>query len=69
MPPSSPSAHPLPAGPAPAPAAVQTLDQLEAHAIRAAYQRHAGHRRAMASELGIAKSSLLRKLTALGLRG
>jgi transcriptional regulator with PAS, ATPase and Fis domain len=31
--------------------------------------RHGGNRRAVANELGIARSSLLRKLDALGLRG
>jgi transcriptional regulator with PAS, ATPase and Fis domain len=52
----------------PAPSAAQTLGELEEQAIRTAYARHAGRRRAMAAELGIAKSSLLRKLSALGLR-
>ncbi|HWE22576.1 MAG TPA: sigma-54 dependent transcriptional regulator [Myxococcales bacterium] len=46
----------------------KTLDHLEAVAIRAAWQRHAGRRGAIARELGIARSSLLRKLDALGLR-
>ncbi len=51
-----------------APSAVVTLGELEEQAIRTAYARHAGRRRAMAAELGIAKSSLLRKLSALGMR-
>ena len=46
----------------------RTLYDVEAAAIRASYQRHRGVRRAMVRELGIAKSSLLRKLDALGLR-
>ena len=46
----------------------KTLDHLEAVAIRAAWERHAGRRGAIARELGIARSSLLRKLDALGLR-
>jgi transcriptional regulator with PAS, ATPase and Fis domain len=37
-------------------------------AIRAALERHGGNRRAVSQELGIARSSLLRKLDALGLR-
>ena len=48
---------------------IRSLDEMEAQAIRASYARHNGRRRAMAQELGIAKSSLLRKLNALGLRG
>jgi len=55
--------------PCAAPEEIRTLEELEAEAIRAAHLRHHGHRRAMAEELGIAKSSLLRKLGALGLRG
>jgi len=46
----------------------RTLAQLEALAIRSAWERHRGHRVAMARELGIARSSLLRKLDELGLR-
>jgi DNA-binding NtrC family response regulator len=46
----------------------RTLEELEQLAIRAAFERHGGVRRAMSKELGIAKSSLLRKLSALGLR-
>ena len=46
----------------------RTLDEVEAAAIRSSYQRNGGVRRAMVDELGIAKSSLLRKLLALGLR-
>ena len=46
----------------------KTLDHLEDVAIRAAWERHAGRRGAIARELGIARSSLLRKLDALGLR-
>ena len=47
----------------------RTLEELETEAIRASYARHGGVRKAMVQELGIAKSSLLRKLSALGLRG
>ena len=46
----------------------KTLGELEELAIRSALLRHGGNRRAMADELGIARSSLLRKLDALGLR-
>jgi DNA-binding NtrC family response regulator len=46
----------------------KTLDHLETVAIRAAWERHGGRRGAIARELGIARSSLLRKLDALGLR-
>jgi DNA-binding NtrC family response regulator len=46
----------------------RTLDELEQLAIRASFERNNGVRRAMSKELGIAKSSLLRKLSALGLR-
>ena len=46
----------------------RTLAQLEALAIRSAWERHRGHRVAIARELGIARSSLLRKLDELGLR-
>jgi len=45
-----------------------TLEQLEAMAVRAAWERHGGKRGAIARELGIARSSLLRKLDELGLR-
>jgi DNA-binding NtrC family response regulator len=47
----------------------RTLEQLEAMAIRASFERHRGNRRAMMKELGVSKSSLLRKLDLLGLRG
>jgi DNA-binding NtrC family response regulator len=47
----------------------KTLGELEELAVRAALARHGGNRRATAAELGIARSSLLRKLDALGLRG
>ena len=46
----------------------KTLGELEEIAIRSALQRHGGNRRAVCEELGIARSSLLRKLDALGLR-
>jgi DNA-binding NtrC family response regulator len=46
----------------------RTLEQIEALAIRSAWERHGGRRGAMARELGIARSSLLRKLDELGLR-
>jgi DNA-binding NtrC family response regulator len=46
----------------------RTLDELESIAIRAAWHRHGGARRSICAELGIARSSLLRKLSALGLR-
>jgi DNA-binding NtrC family response regulator len=46
----------------------RTLEELETMAIRAAFERHNGVRRAMSKDLGIAKSSLLRKLAKLGLR-
>jgi DNA-binding NtrC family response regulator len=46
----------------------QTLAALEESAIRAAHERHGGNRRGMAAELGIARSSLIRKLDLLGLR-
>jgi len=46
----------------------RTLQQIEALAIRSAWERHHGQRGAMARELGIARSSLLRKLDELGLR-
>jgi DNA-binding NtrC family response regulator len=45
-----------------------TLDQLEALAIRSSLARNGGNRRAVSAELGIARSSLLRKLDLLGLR-
>ena len=47
----------------------RTLEQIEGLAIRACYHRHGGNRRAMMKELGLSKSSLLRKLDSLGLRG
>jgi len=46
----------------------RTLEELEAIAIRAAFDRHRGHRRAIIAELGISRSNLLRKLDQLGLR-
>jgi DNA-binding NtrC family response regulator len=47
----------------------RTLLQLEEMAIRSSLLRHGGNRRAVSKELGIARSSLLRKLDLLGLRG
>ena len=47
----------------------RTLDELEEIAIRSALARHGGNRRAISEELGIARSSLLRKLDSLRLRG
>jgi DNA-binding NtrC family response regulator len=46
----------------------RSLGELEEMAIRSAMARHGGNRRAVSQELGIARSSLLRKLDALGLR-
>ena len=46
----------------------KTLGELEELAIRSSWKRHAGNRRAVSIELGIARSSLLRKLDVLGLR-
>lgn len=46
----------------------RTLEQLESTAIRAAFERHRGNRRAISRELGLARSSLIRKLDLLGLR-
>jgi len=46
----------------------RTLGELEELAIRSSLSRHGGNRRAVSEELGIARSSLLRKLDALGLR-
>jgi DNA-binding NtrC family response regulator len=46
----------------------RSLGELEELAIRSAMARHGGNRRAVSQELGIARSSLLRKLDALGLR-
>jgi DNA-binding NtrC family response regulator len=46
----------------------RTLGELEELAIRSAHARHGGNRRAISRELGIARSSLLRKLDRLGLR-
>jgi DNA-binding NtrC family response regulator len=61
------------AGAAPSDSSVElrgrTLYELEELAIRAALARHGGNRRAVSAELGIARSSLLRKLDALRLRG
>ncbi|HTO96286.1 MAG TPA: sigma 54-interacting transcriptional regulator [Myxococcales bacterium] len=46
----------------------RTLGELEEIAIRSAFVRHGGNRRAVSAELGIARSSLLRKLDLLRLR-
>ena len=46
----------------------RTLGELEELAIRASLRRNGGNRRAVSAELGIARSSLLRKLDTLGLR-
>ena len=46
----------------------RSLEQLEEMAIRSSLMRHGGNRRAVSAELGIARSSLLRKLDQLGLR-
>ncbi len=46
----------------------RTLFELEELAIRAALQRNGGKRHAVAEELGIARSTLLRKLDLMGLR-
>jgi two-component system response regulator GlrR len=46
----------------------RTLLQLEEMAIRSSLARNGGNRRAVSAELGIARSSLLRKLDLLGLR-
>ena len=45
-----------------------TLDQIEARAIRESFVRNNGNRSRMAQELGVSRSTLLRKLDALGLR-
>jgi DNA-binding NtrC family response regulator len=47
---------------------LRTLCEMEETAVRSAHKRHGGHRRAMCDELGISKSSLLRKLNGYGLR-
>ena len=47
---------------------LRTLGEMEETAVRSAHKRHGGHRRAMSAELGISKSSLLRKLNSYGLR-
>jgi transcriptional regulator with PAS, ATPase and Fis domain len=47
---------------------LRTLGEMEESAVRSAYKRHGGHRRAMCDELGVSKSSLLRKLNGYGLR-
>jgi DNA-binding NtrC family response regulator len=47
----------------------RTLEKLEELAIRASLLRNGGRRRAVATELGIARSSLMRKLDQFGLRG
>jgi hypothetical protein len=46
-----------------------TLAEIEEAAIRAAFLRWKGNRRRMRLELGLSKSSLLRKLVRFGLRG
>jgi DNA-binding NtrC family response regulator len=46
-----------------------SLEKVELAAIKAAHARHLGHRRSMQEELKISKSSLIRKLDELGLRG
>ena len=46
----------------------RSLAELEELAIRAALSRHRGNRHAAAQELGIARSTLLRRLDQLGLR-
>ena len=46
----------------------RTLGELEEIAIRGSLKRHEGNRHAVAAELGIARSTLLRKLDQLGLR-
>ncbi|MFL5251033.1 MAG: helix-turn-helix domain-containing protein, partial [Myxococcales bacterium] len=46
----------------------RTLEELEGIAIRAAFDRHHGNRRAILVELGTSRSNLLRKLDQLGLR-
>ncbi len=46
----------------------RSLASLEEAAIRSAHDRNKGNRRAMIEELGIARSSLIRKLDQLGLR-
>src|SRR4051794_25209670 len=46
----------------------RSLADVEAEAIRACFERTKGNRRRMARELGISRSSLLRKLDRLGLR-
>ena len=47
----------------------KTIAQVVAAAIHACFARHNGNRRAMMRELGISKSTLLRRLDELGLRG
>jgi DNA-binding NtrC family response regulator len=46
----------------------KTLAEIEEIAIRAAFDRHHGRRLRMMRELGVSKTTLLRKLNALGLR-
>jgi DNA-binding NtrC family response regulator len=46
----------------------KSLEALEAAAIRSSFERNAGNRRRMKGELGLSKSSLLRKLDELSLR-
>jgi DNA-binding NtrC family response regulator len=46
----------------------KTIEQLGEAAIRASFARHDGHRLRMMAELGLSKSTLLRRLDLLGLR-
>lgn len=45
-----------------------SLAEVEAFAVRACWERLKGNHRCMACELGVARSTLHRKLNALGLR-
>jgi DNA-binding NtrC family response regulator len=45
-----------------------TVAQVEEGLIRASFARHNGHRGKMIDELGLSRSTLRRKLIALGLR-
>ena len=47
----------------------KTIKELTAIAVRASFERHKGNRRAMMRELEFSKSTLLRRLDELGLRG
>jgi DNA-binding NtrC family response regulator len=46
----------------------RSLAEIEELAIRASFARHSGRRLRMMRELGVSKTTLLRKLNALGLR-